>query len=85
MSARPTVVSRCTGWRQKPTSASTHTQSCQLRGILNSNIKIQSNNNFINEGKFIGINNTGALKINSIKDGKIYEYEYGDISIKGVY
>lgn len=52
---------------------------------LNSNIKIQSNNNFINEGKFIGINNTGALKINSIKDGKIYEYEYGDISIKGVY
>ena len=52
---------------------------------LNSNIKIQSNNNFINEGKFIGINNTGALKINSNKDGKIYEYEYGDISIKGVY
>ena len=27
----------------------------------------------------------GALRISSNKDGKICEYEYGDISIKGVY
>jgi BirA family biotin operon repressor/biotin-[acetyl-CoA-carboxylase] ligase len=52
---------------------------------LNSNIKIQSNNINLNEGICIGITNRGALRINSNKDGKIYEYEYGDISVKGVY
>jgi BirA family biotin operon repressor/biotin-[acetyl-CoA-carboxylase] ligase len=52
---------------------------------LNSRIQINSNNIEINDGEFIGINNNGALKINSDKDGKIHEYEYGDISIKGVY
>jgi len=52
---------------------------------LNSNIKIQSNNIKINEGMCIGITNRGALRISSSKDGKICEYEYGDISIKGVY
>ena len=52
---------------------------------LNSNIKIQSNNINLNEGICIGITNRGALRINSNKDGKICEYEYGDISIKGVY
>lgn len=52
---------------------------------LNSNIKIQSNNIILNEGRFLGINSKGALRIMSNKDGKNYEYAYGDISIKGVY
>jgi BirA family biotin operon repressor/biotin-[acetyl-CoA-carboxylase] ligase len=51
---------------------------------LNYEIKIKQNNKVINEGVFTGINADGSLnlKMNNSKETK---YEYGEISIEGIY
>lgn len=49
----------------------------------NKRIKIIHNNKIIDEGIFSGINEKGALIIDS--GGDLKEYKYGEISIEGIY
>ena len=51
---------------------------------MNSQINIKQNNKIIDSGIFTGINEDGSVKIAS-KDGNIKIYEFGEISIDGVY
>mgnify|MGYP006060245213 FL=1 len=51
---------------------------------MNSQINIKQNNKIIGSGIFTGINEDGSVKIAS-KDGNIKKYEFGEISIDGVY
>ena len=51
---------------------------------MNSEINIKQNNKIIDSGIFTGINQDGSVKITS-KDGNIKKYEFGEISIDGVY
>ncbi len=51
---------------------------------MNSQINIKQNNKIIDSGIFTGINEDGSVKIAS-KDGNIKKYEFGEISIDGVY
>ena len=51
---------------------------------MNSQINIKQNNKIIGSGIFTGINEDGSVKIAS-KDGNIKIYEFGEISIDGVY
>ena len=51
---------------------------------MNSEINIKQNNKIIDSGVFTGINKDGSVKITS-KDGNIKKYEFGEISIDGVY
>ena len=51
---------------------------------MNSQINIKQNNKIIDSGIFTGINEDGSVKITS-KDGNIKKYEFGEISIDGVY
>ena len=47
-------------------------------------IKVKHNNKVIDDGVFIGISSDGSLNL-KLKDGKIKNYEYGEISIEGIY
>ena len=51
---------------------------------MNSEINIKQNNEVIDSGIFTGINEDGSVKIIS-NDGNIKKYEFGEISIDGVY
>jgi BirA family biotin operon repressor/biotin-[acetyl-CoA-carboxylase] ligase len=51
---------------------------------MNSEINIKQNNKIIDSGVFTGINEDGSVKVTSI-DGNIKKYEFGEISIDGVY
>ena len=51
---------------------------------MNSEINIKQNNKIIDSGIFTGIYQDGSVKITS-KDGNIKKYEFGEISIDGVY
>ena len=48
-------------------------------------IKIKQNEQIIDEGKFVGINKNGSIKMISKKNNSIVSYENGDVSIGGVY
>lgn len=51
---------------------------------IGSKIKVKHNGKLIDEGIFIGISSDGSLNL-KLKDGKITKYEYGEISIEGIY
>tara|TARA_B100001939_G_scaffold253614_1_gene220601 strand:- start:1 stop:774 length:774 start_codon:yes stop_codon:yes gene_type:complete len=51
---------------------------------LNHEIKIKQNNKIINEGIFLGINDDGSLNL-IMDNNKKTKYEYGEISIEGIY
>ena len=48
-------------------------------------ITIKQNEQIIDEGKFVGINKNGSIKMISKKNNSIVSYENGDVSIGGVY
>ena len=50
------------------------------RKVLN----IKQNNKIINEGIFLGINDDGSLNL-KMDNNKKTKYEYGEISIEGIY
>ena len=51
---------------------------------INHEIKIKQNDKIINEGTFLGINADGSLNL-QMKNNDIVRYEYGEISIDGIY
>ena len=51
---------------------------------MGSEIKVKHNNKVIDNGVFIGISSDGSLNL-KLKDGKIKNYEHGEISIEGIY
>ena len=51
---------------------------------LNHEIKIKQNNKVIDEGIFLGVNDDGSLNL-KMDNNKETKYEYGEISIEGIY